>query len=213
MKIGSAEHVGVEEVTKNNESRVHIFLDEYLGYFAISATYRKGIFEMLTCLKPTYPLHLLSGDNDAEKKQLAPYFNETRFNQKPVNKLNYIERLSGSVLMIGDGLNDAGALKKASVGIAVADDIHQFSPACDAILSADKVQDLPKVIKFSKQVVTIVFIAFGLSFLYNLIGLSFAMTGHLTPLVSALLMPISSVTVVAFVTLIVQWKGRSLMAK
>ena len=166
---------------------------------------------MLQKLKSRYSLSLLSGDNAAEKERLEPYFNEVHFEQKPMDKLAYLNRNNRNQLMIGDGLNDAGALKEASVGIAVAEDIHQFSPACDAIISADSITGIPQVLSFSKRVIIIIFIAFGLSFLYNIVGLSFAMIGHLTPLISAILMPISSVTVVGFVTLMVRWLGKKLV--
>ena len=112
--------------------------------------------------------------------------------------------------MIGDGLNDAGALKKAFIGLAVSEDIHQFSPACDGIMSAESLVGIPEILGFSRKVIRIVFLAFGISFLYNIVGLSFAISGHLTPLISAILMPISSVTVVGFVTLLVGAIGRKL---
>ncbi len=208
VRVGSAEYLNSQNDAVLNESRVHVSIDGYLGYFAIQASYRQGIFDVLKELQKNYFLSLLSGDNESERITLKPYFGDLRFDQKPADKLKFMETRPGHHLMIGDGLNDAGALKKATVGIAVSEDIHQFAPACDAIIGSDSVSNLPVMLKFSKKVIFIVFMAFVLSFLYNFIGLSFAMTGHLTPLVSAILMPVSSVTVVSFVTLMVSWEGK-----
>lgn len=210
VRVGSAAFLKLPSKNKTNESNVYIQVGEKRGCFRIKSNYRKGIFPMLENLRKQFQLHLLSGDNDSEFNQLRPYFDKLKFGQKPSDKLNFLERRDQNILMIGDGLNDAGALKKAAVGIAISEDVHQFSPACDAILQSDKLLKIPSVIRFSKQIVNIVFIAFGLSFLYNLVGLSFAISGNLTPLISAILMPISSVTVVGFVTLMVSWKSKIL---
>ena len=205
VKVGSAEYLQVADETGINESKVHVKVGDKRGLFTIKSSYRSGVFDMLKHLKAKYLLTLLSGDNDAEKSKLEAYFDELRFRQKPIDKLEYLKNDDWNPLMVGDGLNDAGALQEASVGIAISEDIHQFSPACDAILTSEKVTELPRILRFSKRVIIIVFLAFGISFLYNIVGLSFAITGHLTPLISAILMPISSVTVVGFVTLMVGW--------
>ena len=103
--------------------------------------------------------------------------------------------------MAGDGLNDAGALKQSNVGIAVTEDIGSFSPASDAIMDASRFQFLPKFLEFSRISIKIIFISFGISFLYNTIGLGFAVSGMLSPLIAAILMPLSSISVVLFATL------------
>ena len=109
-----------------------------------------------------------------------------------------------NVMMIGDGLNDAGAFMQSDVSLSVADDVYHFSPASDAIIEANKFYLLATFIRFARKSLTIVKLSFTISFLYNIIGLSFALTGNLSPVVAAILMPISSITVVGFATFATQ---------
>jgi len=151
-------------------------------------------------------LHLLSGDNDAEKKVLSTFFEKgyLQFRQSPEDKLNYVKALKSKgkkVLMVGDGLNDAGALKQSDVGIAVSENVYTFSPACDAILDSKSFNKLARFADYSRDSMKVIYASFAISFLYNIAGISVAATGLLTPLFAAILMPLSSVTVVAFVTL------------
>jgi Cu+-exporting ATPase len=154
---------------------------------------------------------LLSGDNESDKAEMKRVFDpnvQLLFNLTPLNKLNFIQNLQAGkrkVLMVGDGLNDSGALKQSDVGLAVTDDTGVFTPACDGILYGAKMNDLDKFLDLAKSSTTILKAAFVISFLYNAIALSFAVTGNLTPLVAAILMPISSISVVSFSTLAVNY--------
>ena len=141
-----------------------------------------------------------------------PKGTELIFNQKPDQKLDFIKNLQKSgknVMMVGDGLNDAGALAQSNVGISISENVNVFSPACDAILDANEFQRLNYFLKLSKNSITTIKISFGLSLLYNLVGLLFAITGNLQPLVAAILMPLSTITIVSFVTVMSSYYARN----
>lgn len=213
---GNLIRAGSESFITNTESKTPVpgkiyisFNDKFLGYAVIKNQYRAGMSEVLLKLAGKYELHLLSGDNDAELPVLRNYFpsvEHLNFNQTPQDKLHYINNLKKNgkrVLMVGDGLNDAGALRESDCGISIADDVYHFSPACDAILESGQFHRLPDFLAFTKRSMKIVYLSIGFSFLYNLVGLSYAISGKLSPVVSAILMPLSSVSVVAFVSLTV----------
>jgi len=146
---------------------------------------------------------LISGDNDRERNNLENIFSRSNifFDQSPKDKLQFVKNLQQKgkkVLMVGDGLNDAGALQQSEVGVVVTENMNNFTPACDAILQADHFSDLPQFVSLSKAGVKIVGGAYVLALIYNFIGLSYAVQGLLSPVIAAILMPLSSVTIVAF---------------
>lgn len=190
-----------------NESVVHAWIDDaHQGYFLIEKEIRKGIPDLVRELQVNAETYLLSGDHEGERERMEEIFGKNatmRFKQSPMDKLDFIRGLQSNnhqVIMLGDGLNDAGALKQAEVGIAVADDVFSFSPACDAILQADRLAQLADFLRYIKRSINIVKMSIVISLLYNVVGLFFAVQGLLTPIVAAILMPLSSVTVVAFVS-------------
>lgn len=197
------------------DSRIFLSINGSIkGFFSINNIYRTGLENIITSLKDKFRLAVLSGDNEGEKENLQKYFGHQgriRFNQTPADKLEYIKDLQNSghrVLMIGDGLNDAGALKQSDVGIAISEDITNFSPACDAILDAGEFSRLNKIIGFTKTTKKIIIISFIISVIYNIAGVTLAFQSEISPLLAAILMPASSITVVLFTVL-----STNLMAK
>lgn len=208
IKIGSSEFVLNQKTESVNlGSRVYVRIDdEFLGCFIVKNSYRAGLEKIISDLEPNFELKILSGDNSTEKNYLRTVFGpntEMLFNQKPEDKLNFIKHLqqkNKKVLMIGDGLNDAGALMQSDVGIAISDDTNNFSPACDAILSGKQFNLLDKLINYCKKEKSIIYASFILSVIYNFVGLFYAVQGDLQPVIAAILMPISSISIVLLTT-------------
>ena len=115
--------------------------------------------------------------------------------------------------MVGDGLNDAGALMAADVGLAVCDDSACIVPSCDGVIGGDRVAAIPAILRFARSVRQVVLVCFAVSVAYNVVGLTLALTGALTPLAAAILMPVSSLTIVGLSSGGVRWAAwRSLGA-
>ncbi len=176
----------------------------YKGYFEIGQYWRSGLRTLFQDLAPRYGLHLISGDNEADKEKLSmimPHGSQLHFRQSPLSKLNYIKELQlkgKNVMMLGDGLNDAGALQQSDVGIAVTDNINTFSPACDAILNGKSIDRIPVFIRQAQDALKTIRISFIISGTYNIIGVYFAVQGLLSPLLAAVLMPLSTISVILF---------------
>jgi Cu+-exporting ATPase len=211
VRLGSAGWVaaGGSDRQGNISSKVFVSVDgEIVGYFSLTSKYRPELADTISALQNAgIQTCLLSGDKPTDKVFLSRLFGKEEsllFEQKPQQKLEFIKKLQAqgrNVLMVGDGLNDAGALRQSNVGLAVSDDINNFSPSCDAILEGSRLALLPAYISLAKAGQRIIKQSFAISLIYNIAGLSFAVTGALSPVMAAILMPLSSVTIVAFTTL------------
>jgi P-type Cu+ transporter len=209
IQLGSADFVATPKSDISNPKSLtgSVFVKingQIRGYFQIKPSYREGFGALLDyCKSNRKEAFLLSGDNDRERVFLSEFFkpNNLLFRQTPLEKLNFVkktQRNTHKVLMIGDGLNDAGALQQSNVGIVISENTNNFSPACDAILAADRFADLPKFLALAKAGSRIVGRAYIIALCYNIVGLSYAVTGNLQPVIAAILMPVSSVTIVLF---------------
>lgn len=217
LRIGSAGFVGAQADAALTQTVIYISVNGIvLGKYIFHNQYRDGLSGLFGSLSKNFDIRVLSGDNEGERpvlETLLPKDTIMVFNQKPQQKLDYIKllQLEGKrVMMVGDGLNDAGALAQSDVGVAISENVNVFSPACDAILDASQFSRLDDLLAVSKKAMLTIKWSFGLSLLYNIVGLTFALTGNLMPLVAAIIMPLSTITIVSFVTLMSNWYGRRL---
>lgn len=184
------------------------------GRFVFEKPLRPGVEAELEAIRLKYDLHLLSGDSAREATKFEPMFGpgHMHFAVGPSEKMTFIESLQRegkNVAMVGDGLNDAGALKQANLGVAVVEDLYAFSPASDLILHASALQIIGPLLRFAAMSRRTVYVLFFVSLVYNLVGIAFAVQGILTPVVAAILMPISSMTVVLVALLRTSWAWKA----
>jgi len=215
VKLGSSQFLQHMSENTHKKTKVHVEIDGvYKGSYVFNNQYREGLEKLFENLASKYHLVVLSGDNDGERKileKMLPTNTTLVFNQKPEQKLQYIENLQKqgkNVMMIGDGLNDAGALAQSNIGISISENVNVFSPACDGILDAIQFSKIDYFLRFSKNAMKTIYMSFGLSLLYNVVGLSYAVTGNLLPIVAAIIMPLSTVTIVSFVTVMSNFYAR-----
>ncbi len=202
-QLGSSSFVGANSCDVDDASHVWVSIDGVIkGKFSIRIQVRKKLKDIFKILYQSYRLSILSGDHPESKSQIKELIDgmdvDTFFDQKPEDKLEYIRSLQlsgGTVCMIGDGLNDAGAFQQSDVAIAITHHHAHFSPACDAMLKSSSMSDLASFFRLAKWGKYIILSSFVFSIVYNIVGLFYAITAQLSPLVAAILMPISSITI------------------
>jgi len=208
--LGSANFVGEKHLGKGSE--LFLKVDDRITHLLFASCWRTTAIQSILESHGSANCYVLSGDNSQDKVallQLGFLESQLYFELSPQQKANQIQALQKNgkqVLYIGDGLNDVGALGCAEIGIALSEDMFRFTPSSDAILEAQSLLLLPKLISIGRYAKRVLQICLAFSLSYNIFGLSIAVTGQLTPLFAAILMPISSITIVLLSTLLIQIK-------
>lgn len=209
--MAEAEHYQSEGCTV-----IYVTADEVpIGMLILSDTLREESPGMIARLKSlgVEPI-LLTGDHENAARAIAGQLGirEVYANCLPEDKLNRIasyQQAGASVCMIGDGINDAPALKKADVGIAmggVGSDIAV--DAADIALVDDEVKELPHLIALSQRMMRTIHLNLTFSMTLNFIAIFLAIFGILNPVVGALVHNAGSVLVIINSALLLQWKER-----
>lgn len=189
------------------------------GYFVLTQGLRDGMRGLLQRVQRIVRISMLSGDMPHQAQLLRKVAGpdaQLLFEQQPQDKLYYVQQLQQqgkTVGMIGDGLNDAGALKQSNVGICIAEDTNSFTPAGDAILQGSKLHLLDKLILMGKSSRLIIILCFSFSFLYNTVGLILAVQAKLSPVAAAILMPCSTLSIIMLTYIVSTIRSRILGLK
>jgi Cu+-exporting ATPase len=221
VQIGSAKftqnHAKTPKGLISSETRLYISINrEPIGFIEFPWKNRPGVEGLLHQLRHKYEIHLISGDKKEHATHLLDWFQDkdlVKFECSPLEKMEYIQKLQKQgkiVAMIGDGLNDAGALKQAQVGIAVSDDHLHFTPSSDAILKGSELPQLGSYLQYTQFGLKLIKASFLLSLVYNGFGLSYAIQGNLYPLIAAILMPINSISMLIIANVGMNWRGQKL---
>ena len=217
VAIGTASFVSAQtgDSVVPVEGVTHVAAAGERGWVRAATAARPGIEQAARTLAGIHELCLLSGDHSGEGARWQRVFGRRmHFRQSPQDKLAFVMDAQANgrhVLMVGDGLNDAGALAAADVGIAVADETACIAPACDAVISGHRLRDLPAFLDYTRRARHVVIACFAVSVAYNVLGLGLALAGALTPLATAILMPVSSLTVVGISSGAMRWSARRML--
>lgn len=188
--------------------------DELLGFIALADTVRPQSSSLLNTLQNlNITTTLLTGDNAAAAANVAKAIgiNKVQANCLPEDKLRYIkqEQAHGSYLaMLGDGINDAPALKQAYVGIAMGSIGSDIAiDAADIVLTKDKIEELPHLFQLSKKMLQAIKLNLIFSLMLNFLAILLAVTGYLNPVVGALVHNGGSLLVIFNSVLLLKWQS------
>lgn len=202
-----------EKYINNGFTVIYVSVDEsFCGYIIFSDTVREKSKDTVEKLKEigVTPI-LLTGDNTraADKLSKEVGISKVCANCLPEDKLNYIQKIRNekrTVCMIGDGINDAPALKSADIGIAMGGIGSDIAiDAADIVLVDDEIKELPHLIKLAKHMMFVIKCNLTFSMTLNFLAIALAVTGILNPIVGALVHNAGSVAVIVNSAFLLIW--------
>ena len=205
-----------EQYVEKGCTIVYVAINQVIsGFLALSDTIRKESADMIKRMNSVgvEPI-LLTGDNEKSANTIAAELKIGRVNAHymPEDKLKHISDLQKAgydVCMIGDGINDAPALKKANVGIAMGEIGSDIAmDAADIVLVDDEVKELPHLLQLSKRMMITITCNLSFSMGLNLLAIVLAITGILNPVVGALVHNTGSVLVIINSALLLRWRKK-----
>lgn len=206
FRLGKKGWIGEAANSNDLKSAPTLFEEDgqILGGFHLEHGLKPNLDSMGLGLANLGQVHVASGDSSSDKIRLGQALGKDwtlHFDLKPDQKRSLVLSLAqshGTVCFAGDGLNDGPAMNAALVGIAVTNNINGFFPACDVMMQGQRMDELPMAIQLSRKTQEIVKECFTISLLYNSTGIGIAAAGFMSPVVAAILMPLSSLSVVAW---------------
>jgi Cu2+-exporting ATPase len=200
--------IAVQDAKARGWSLIYVAYAHHLvAVLALGDALRVGVSEMMDKLRAmNLTTELLSGDHEQAVAQVADQLRVTtcRAHVTPEEKLAHVEQLEASgirVAMVGDGVNDAAALSRATIGISVAGAADVARDAADVFIAPSRgPQAVAELFHLSRRAMRRIKWTLIIAVAYNFVGAAFAVTGHIHPLIAAILMPLSSLTVVFIAT-------------
>ena len=192
IQTPEAQEIYSEMWFKNGQKTIRLLFDNQL---------KDDATEVLKNLRNTVSgIEILSGDLEQPVKTCAQKLEITKYHSqmKPNDKLSHLESLNKThnVLMIGDGINDAAALKAAFVSISPSHSSALTSVSSDVVIQSERLTPIIKVIRIAKQSKQLMIQNFYIAAVYNIVSIPIAMMGMVTPVISAIAMSTSSILVV-----------------
>lgn len=201
--LGSAKFLKENGIKINSFNKTEVFFadeNELLAYFVFESKINNGALELISFLQDNnIECIMLSGDKEQECKKIAQSLNITKYKFEclPTDKIDFLHSLnSKKILMVGDGINDALALKHALVSISFKQASDLAKNTSDIIILDDNLSKIKSAVKLAKRTYFTIKTNLFISLFYNLISLPLAFNGYINPLIAALFMSFSSICVI-----------------